>query len=45
MTNPSQSKAYLFAHGSPEQEQTEFPGDEGKLYPATTKTKHSYMLK
>ena len=40
MTNLSHAKDCQFAHGSPEQEQTGFPGDEGRLYPART-TLHS----
>ena len=41
MAHLSQAKDCQFGHGSPEQEQTGFPGDEGRLYPAARTTLHS----
>jgi len=44
LTNLSHSEACLSAHVSPEQEQTGFLGDEGKLYPAPRIRKHALSL-
>ena len=44
LTNLSHSEACLSAHVSPEQEQTEFLGDEGKLCPAPRIRKHALSL-
>jgi len=44
LTNLSHSEACLSAHVSPEQEQTGFLGDEGKLYPAPRIRKHALKV-
>lgn len=43
-TNLSHSEACLSAHVSPEQEQTGYLADEGKLCPAPTIRKHDFSL-